>query len=187
MKIVVFSNQTRDFFIKPDSSLITDSKDFFVPGFFKGISITTAIVVKISRSAKCISKQYAERYYNELSVGLILYPEDLLKPDVVHFSICKVLTADNTSYVAENFFPKEEITRFGQLAFIVDSDVKFSYSAKEDFLNLIDESIEEASGYSSLKCGDLLFLEISERSSVSTGNNIKLSYSDKICLDFCIR
>jgi 2-keto-4-pentenoate hydratase/2-oxohepta-3-ene-1,7-dioic acid hydratase in catechol pathway len=187
VKIVVFSNSTGNFFIKPDSSLITDSKDFFVPDFFNGISIATAIVIKISKSAKCISSQYAERYYNEFSAGLILYPENLLKTNPGYFTINRVLTADNTAYINDTFHPKEELSKIGQLAFSVDREVKFDFTASNDFLNEINKAIEDITLYSSLKCGDLIMLEINERIPVSEENNIKLSYSERICLDFCIR
>lgn len=98
-----------------------------------------------------------------------MYPENLLKSACVNlFSIGKALSPDNTAYVTDRFLPIDEIRKI-------------------DFQTEIDKSIEEVSKYSSLKSGDLIFIEIIERVPVNIGNNLKLSYSDQVYLDFCIR
>lgn len=188
MNIIVFPHKTKEFFFKPDSSLVRDSKDFFPPDFVKEISVALSVVVKIAKAAKHTPSEHANRYYNEWGFGLILYPENLLKSACVNlFSIGKALSPDNTAYVTDRFLSIDEIRKIDYLKFTIDNIVLFNNILEIDFQTEIDKSIEEVSKYSSLKSGDLIFIEIIERVPVNIGNNLKLSYSDQVYLDFCIR
>jgi len=179
VNIVVVSHNTGNFFFKPDNTLVRDSKDFFPPGFVTDISVALSVVVKISRSSKCTLREYAGRYYNEWGFGLILYPENLL--------VEKAISMDNTAYVTEKLLPIDKINNIGQLNFLLDNTLVFDNTIGDNFQTEINKSIEDISKYSSLKSGDLIYIEATERIPASIGNRLKVSYSGQTYLDFCIR
>lgn len=188
MNIVVFSNKTGIFFFKPDNTLVRDSKDYYIPGFVTEISVALSVVVKISRSAKCTLKEYARRYYHEWGLGLVLYPDNILKAESTNlFSSGRALSLDNTTYEMQKLFPVDEIGKNGKIEFLSGTSILYCNTLETGFLEEIDKSIEEISRHSSLKNGDLIYIEVTERIPVNIGNNLKVSYSGQSCLDFCIK
>ncbi|MEN6619632.1 MAG: hypothetical protein ABFC28_09130 [Rikenellaceae bacterium] len=188
MNIIVFPHKIQEFFFKPDSSLVRGSEDYFPPDIVKEMSVALSVVVKIAKSAKCISGGFAARYYNEYGLGITIYPDNLINSALnTIFSSGKALSSDNTAYVTEKFFSIDNIRNGGCLVFMINEKVIFNSSFGSELKADIDKSLEDATQYITLKRGDLLFLELTEREPVNIGDNLKLSYSRQNYLDFCIR
>lgn len=64
-------------FMKPDSSIIKKNKPFFLPDFSNNIQYETELVVKIDKLGKAISKRFASRYYNEITLGIDITARDM--------------------------------------------------------------------------------------------------------------
>jgi len=64
-------------FMKPDTALLRNGKPFYIPDFSTNIQYEAEIVVKINRLGKNISRKFAHRYYNEITVGLDMTARDL--------------------------------------------------------------------------------------------------------------
>jgi len=187
VKIIVFPNKTKDFYCKPDNTQNRNSSDFFLPDFFNDTSVAISLAVKINKSVKFTSQEFAKRYYSEWGLGITFYPENLIKSTKNFFLAAKILSADNTAFLSERFLPLEEIGKNEYLNFIVDNTLVYNNQLANDILNEINKSIEEASKFLTLKCGDFIFIELMERLPVNIGNHLKLSYSDQTYLDLCIR
>ncbi|MBI3501721.1 MAG: fumarylacetoacetate hydrolase family protein [Bacteroidetes bacterium] len=67
------------FFLKPDTSLLTDNKPFFLPSFSNDIHYECEIVLKINRLGKHIDEKFAHKYYDELTVGIDFTARDIQK------------------------------------------------------------------------------------------------------------
>ncbi|MBQ9212727.1 MAG: fumarylacetoacetate hydrolase family protein, partial [Bacteroidales bacterium] len=57
------------FFLKPETALLRNHYDFYIPDFSQQIEYETEIVLKICKLGKCIDKKFANRYYDEITVG----------------------------------------------------------------------------------------------------------------------
>ena len=68
-------------FMKPDSALLKDSKPFFIPDFSKQIDYETELVVRICRLGKNIAPRFAHRYYDAVTVGIVIGPEGGFAPE----------------------------------------------------------------------------------------------------------
>ncbi len=168
--------------------MVRDSKDFFPPDIITNISVAVSFVVKISKSAKYTYKEFANKYYSEYGLGVVIYPENLLKSTKSDIISCgNIFSLDNTSYVSDFFTHVEEIKSDNSLILKIDDIAIFEELLGVKIIEKIDTSIEEVSKYSSLKSGDLLFIELSKRINVKVGSNLNLSYGGKYYLDFCIR
>tara|TARA_Y100000385_G_scaffold291956_1_gene374638 strand:+ start:5654 stop:6253 length:600 start_codon:yes stop_codon:yes gene_type:complete len=64
------------FFVKPDTSLLRTNL-FYIPPFSDNIHYEVEFVVKICKVGKSISSKFANRYYEEVSIGLDLTARDL--------------------------------------------------------------------------------------------------------------
>ncbi len=188
MNIVVYSSDSGNFFFKPDNTLVRDSKDFFPPRFVTEISVALAIVVKISKSCKFTSMEYAGRYYNELGAGILIFPENLIKADNLGLScLGKALSLDNTTYISEKLHNIGEISQPGEISLLLDNNTLLKKLVDNSTKALIAEAIENITQYSTLKSGDLIYIYSSEKIPVNIGSNIKLSHFSEVTLDFNIR
>lgn len=70
-------DQTPIMFIKPETALLRNGFDFYIPEFSKQVEYETEIVLKISRVGKCVDKKFAHRYYDQVTVGLDITARDL--------------------------------------------------------------------------------------------------------------
>ena len=66
-------------FLKADSSLLKDSKPFFIPDDLGRIEYETELVVRICRLGKTIPERFAHRYYDAVTVGIDFTARDLQK------------------------------------------------------------------------------------------------------------
>jgi acylpyruvate hydrolase len=183
MNIAVFSEKSGEFYFKPDNTLVRGASDFFMPAFIQKLSASNAIVIRIIRPAKYISAQFAKRYYDEIGFGILLYPDNLMEGSTI-LSSGTSLALDRTSYTTEEFFSKEDLSE--ELTFS-NKEKRFTYTIGVQYLEKVDIAIEKISMYSSLKSGDLIFIELSNRYEIAAETEIEITYSDKSLLDFFIR
>lgn len=176
-------------FMKPESALLKDGKPFFYPDFSKNIHYETEIVVKISRLGKSIAKRFAHRYYDEVSVGIDFTARDLqadLKKMGMPWEISKAF--DNSAVVGE-FINKEELVGGSGFDFSLrlnEQEVQKGNTA--DMIHSIDELIEYASQFFTLKIGDLIFTGTPVGvGPVSIGDRLEGFIGERKLLDFHVR
>lgn len=152
-------------FIKPDSSLChapgevcATNNPFFLPDFSDEIHYETEIVVKICKLGKNISAKFAHRYYNEVTVGLDLTARDLqrkLRAAGMPWEICKGF---DQSAVIGQFEPLDTVGDIQNLTFHMDINGKTVQTGlTADMIFTVDQVIEYASRFFTLKIGDLIF------------------------------
>ena len=64
-------------FLKPDTALLNNNQDFYLPDFSKDIHYETEVVVKIIKAGKHIDEKFAHRYYDSISLGVDFTARDL--------------------------------------------------------------------------------------------------------------
>jgi 2-keto-4-pentenoate hydratase/2-oxohepta-3-ene-1,7-dioic acid hydratase in catechol pathway len=152
-------------FIKPDSSLsyasastAQNNNPFFLPDFSDEIHYETEVVVKICKLGKNISAKFAHRYYNEVTVGLDLTARDLqrkLRGAGMPWEICKGF---DQSAVLGEFQPLEKVGDLQNLNFHMDINGKtVQQGCTSDMIFTVDQVIEYASRFFTLKIGDLIY------------------------------
>lgn len=122
---------------RPDTTWVRKDEDFYVPEFIDSLSCSKVICAKISRPGKCVSKKFAERYFDSMGCGLILYPENLL--DGSAESYAQACCVGHTTYIPLPETPKSSFTEIER--------------------SLICEAIEKASGFSLFRTGDIIAVE----------------------------
>lgn len=145
-------------FMKGDSSLLKDSKPFFIPDFSNEVHYETEIVIKIDRLGKNIAERFAHRYYNELTVGIDFTARDLqsrLRAEGLPWEISK---AFDSSAAIGTFIPVDRVGDVNRVPFHLDINGKRVQAGNtSDMIFKIDEIIAYVSRFFTLKIGDLIY------------------------------
>ncbi len=148
--------KTPVFFLKPDTAILKNNEAFYYPAFSKDIHYEAELVVKISKMGKSISKQFADRYYNEISLGIDFTARDLqteCKKKGLPWEISKSFDG---SAVVGKFIPKDSI-KFPLNFSLELNGVLKQMGVTTDMLFSIEDIISFVSQFITLKVGDLIF------------------------------
>jgi len=64
-------------FLKPDTALLRDNKDFYFPGFSSEIHHEIELVLRISKEGRHISEKFASNYYDAIGLGIDFTARDI--------------------------------------------------------------------------------------------------------------
>lgn len=145
-------------FMKPDTALLKNGLDFYLPEFSTEIHHEVELVVKICKVGKHIAQKFAHKYYTQVSLGIDFTARDLqrlLKAKGLPWEQAKAF--DNSAFVGR-WLEKDTLGDLNDIHFSLsknDQLVQLGHSAK--MLWKIDELIAYVSKYFTLKTGDLIF------------------------------
>lgn len=147
------------FFLKPDSAILRNGEDFYYPEFSKKIDYECEIVVKINRLGKCIPRDYAKNYYDEIALGLDLTLRDkqqIAKEKGLPWTLSKGF--DYSAPISHFFSLNDMDKNIQDINFqLKKNDVIVQQANTNQMINTVDEIIEYVSKYMTLKIGDLIF------------------------------
>ncbi len=145
-------------FMKPDSALLKNNKPFFLPDFSKEIHYETEIIVKINRIGKNISEKFADRYFDEIGLGIDFTARDLqrkLKQEGKPWELCKGFDG---SAVIGTFYPKKEFKDIQNINFhLIQNGIEVQNGNSKDMIFPINKIISYISQFFTLKIGDIIF------------------------------
>ena len=64
-------------FLKPDTAILLKKQPFFIPDFSDDVHYEVEVLVKINRVGKHIDKKFANKYYNEIGLGIDFTARDV--------------------------------------------------------------------------------------------------------------
>ena len=145
-------------FLKPDSAILLKNQPFFIPEFSDNIQYEVELIVKINRVGKYIAPDYADKYYDQIGLGIDFTARDLqqdLKQKGLPWEKAK---AFDGSAVIGNWVSKSNFKNIDQLSFGLKKNGRLVQSGNsQQMLWNIDELIAYVSQYFTLKIGDVIF------------------------------
>ena len=145
-------------FLKPETAILRKKQPFFIPDFTSDVHHEIEVVVKINKLGKHIEAKFAHKYYNEITVGIDFTARDLqseLKKAGLPWERAKGF--DGSAMVGK-FVEKNQFKDLQNLDFSLRiNDKTVQAGNTKNMLFTIDQIIEEASKYFTLKIGDLIF------------------------------
>jgi len=145
-------------FLKPETSLLRNHYDFYIPDFSSRVEYETEIVVKIGKMGKAIDKRFASRYYDEITVGLDITARDLqndFRSKGLPWFLSKGF--DQSAPIGD-FVPKTDFESLNNLNFCLKCNGNVVQSGNTaDMIFGIDDIIAYISQFVTLKVGDLIF------------------------------
>ncbi|MDD2595591.1 MAG: hypothetical protein PHD11_07255, partial [Bacteroidales bacterium] len=79
MNIVVVPLNSTSYYTRPDTTLEKESKDYYCPDDVSLLSLSVSVNIKIIKAGKAVAKRFADRYYNEFGIGVMMYGESIIK------------------------------------------------------------------------------------------------------------
>ena len=145
-------------FLKPDTALLNNNQDFYLPDFSTDIHYETEVVVKINKPGKHIDEKFAHRYYDAVSVGVDFTARDLqamLKAKGLPWERAK---AFDGSAVIGSFLPLADVGNIADLNFSMSLNGQKVQSANTaEMVFSVDKVIAFVSRFITLKTGDLIY------------------------------
>jgi len=176
-------------FMKPDTALVKGNKPFFYPDFSKDIHHELEIVIKICRVGKNIPEPFANRYFEEFTVGI-----DFTARDIQMISKEKGLpwetskSFDNSApvgtFVSKKDFPDVHLLNFGLML----NDKKVQTGNTSQMIFTFEYLIAYVSRFFTLQMGDLIFTGTPAGvGPVKPGDHLAADIEGNVLLDFEIK
>lgn len=179
------------FFMKPDTALLRNNEDFYIPNFSNNLHYETELVIKIDRVVKAIDKKFAPRCYTQIGIGIDFTARDIQNECIANgtpWEICKAF--DKSAPVSMEFIPLTDLG--GDIKNInfhmnINGERRQTGNSK-DMIFDVDTIIEYLSQFVTLKIGDLIFTGTpSGVGAVKIGDHLEAYLEDRKLLDFHIR
>jgi acylpyruvate hydrolase len=177
------------FFLKPDTALLRNNNPFFIPDFSKNVHYEVEIILKINRLGRSIEENFANRYFDEIGVGIDFTARDL--QDICRekghpWEISKAF--DNAAAVGK-FISKSQFKDLTNLQFRLDINGKTVQNGNTcNMIFNFEKIISYVSKYISFRIGDLIFTGTpSGVGAVKIGDRLQAYIEDKCLLDFLIK
>ncbi|MFN5324349.1 MAG: fumarylacetoacetate hydrolase family protein [Bacteroidota bacterium] len=183
------SNENPVIFLKPETAVITGKLPFFIPDFSNEIHHEVEIVIRINKTGKNIEERFANRYYDDVTVGIDFTARDLqteLKSKGLPWELAKSFDG---SAPFGSFIGKSEAFQNGAISFSLKKNGETVQSGNTtDMLFSIDFIISFVSRFITLKKGDLIFTGTPKGvAAVKKGDTLEGFIGDKKLIDLKVR
>ncbi len=177
------------FFFKPDTCLLRKNQPFFYPNFSNEIHYELEVVLKICRLGRNISERFANRYYNEVGLGIDFTARDLQRDCKAKGLPWEIAKAFDGSAPISEFKGKAEFPDLGNLDFWLEKNGEVVQRGNTgDMTFNFDQLIAHISKYTTLKIGDLIYTGTPAGvGPVAIGDRLKGYLGGELMLDFFVR
>ena len=142
------------FFVKPDTALLRTNM-FYIPPFSNNIHYELELVVKIKKVGKSISKRFAHKYYDEISLGLDLTARDLQEECKEKGMPWEIAKGFDSSAPIGKWYQKKDLKSLD--FYLLKNGEKVQEGNPSQMVFDVDSIIEYVSKFMTLKKGDLIF------------------------------
>lgn len=145
-------------FMKPKNAILLPGKPFYYPEFSDNVQYECELVVKICKNGRYVNAKFADKYYNEVTVGIDFTARDLqqeLKSKGLPWELAKAF--DGSAAVGQ-FVPITPDISFNDLPFeLIKNGERVQTGKASDMIFNINQIIEFVSQYITVNIGDLIF------------------------------
>jgi 2-keto-4-pentenoate hydratase/2-oxohepta-3-ene-1,7-dioic acid hydratase in catechol pathway len=148
------------FFLKPDSAVLAHRHPFYIPDWTNDVHYEVELLVRISKLGKAIAPEFADRYYDAISLGIDFTARDIqaeVKSKGQPWEKAKAF--DGSAVIGRQWIPLEELNGgIQEQAFHLNrnGDVVQHGQAK-DMIFDVNQIIAHVSRFMTLKLGDVIF------------------------------
>ena len=145
-------------FLKPDSAILAKKQPFFIPPFSNDIHYEVEVLVKINKVGKHIGEKFANKYYDEIGLGIDFTARDVQNKCKEKGLPWEKAKGFDGSAVISEFISKESLGDLNNLSFSLHKNEELVQDGNtKAMLWKIDELISYVSQFFTLKKGDVIF------------------------------
>ncbi|MES2591797.1 MAG: fumarylacetoacetate hydrolase family protein [Bacteroidota bacterium] len=177
------------FFMKPDTALVKDNQPFYYPEFSKEIHHEVELAIKINKPGKNIQTQFANKYYDEIGIGIDFTARDLQEECKKKGLPWEKAKAFDGSAPLGKFVNKSQFADEKNINFSLNlNGNKVQQGNTADLLFSFNEIIAYVSKFFTLKTGDLIYTGTPEGvGPVKIGDRLEAFIEDQKLLDFEVK
>ncbi|MFO7869089.1 MAG: hypothetical protein R6U95_07305 [Bacteroidales bacterium] len=163
----------------PDSSIIRNNEDFYIPNFDSHIRAYAGIYIKISKIGKCIEAQFSHRYFSEIGVAINFIAQNTLAKLQSLSASTDIARGFDKSFAASNTTISKEflLSHSTKELTIAHTHTIHSYTLTPEDFEHIGTLLSQLSQYITLKIGDFFFIpfmQIPDSIKISDSFTVKL-------------
>lgn len=177
------------FFMKPDTAVIKDGQPFYYPDFSKEIHHEVELILKINKPGKNIAAEFANKYYDEIGIGIDFTARDLqMQCKEKGLPWEKSKSFDGSAALGE-FIDKKKFAAMNNINFhLTINGNTVQKGNTKDLLFSFDAVIAYVSKFITLKTGDLLYTGTPEGvGNVKIGDRLEAYIENQKLLNFEIK
>lgn len=145
------------FFLRSDNTLTNSGKTLYTPAWSRDMHYVPVLVVRIGRVGKSIESRFADKYYQELAIGISF-------TDIQYYQQTSALGLDSSlaydfdgALITSHFFPKEEMPKtISHLILNGEERTEEKIIIQSISSDRIHETISTISHYYLIKMGDCI-------------------------------
>lgn len=146
------------FFLKPDSALVISNRPFFYPDFSNDVHHELEVVIRINRLGRSIEERYADRYFNEIALGVDFTARDLQSEQKKKGLPWEIAKGFDYSAPVSDFRPVENYPDIHRLSFRLNLNGKTVQDGNTSLMIFsFEKIIAYVSRFMTLKTGDLIY------------------------------
>lgn len=176
-------------FLMPETALIQRNQPFFYPDFSNNVHHEVELVIKINRLGKNISEKFANRYYDEIGIGIDFTARDLQNAASASGLPWAISKGFDGSAPIGQFVNKSELGDLKNIDFSLEKNGQVVQQGNSgDMLFSFDAIIAYVSRFFTLKIGDLIYTGTPMGvGPVQIGDNLVAKIGDRELLNFYVR
>jgi 2-keto-4-pentenoate hydratase/2-oxohepta-3-ene-1,7-dioic acid hydratase in catechol pathway len=145
-------------FMKPQSALLTDNRDFYYPNFTKDLHYECELVLRICKNGKSIGEKFAASYYDAITVGIDFTARDLQQHQKEKGLPWEIAKAFDASAVIGSWVKVDQDQKNNPLEFdLYQNGQQVQHGNTSHLLFSFNAIIVYISQFFSLNTGDLIF------------------------------
>lgn len=153
--------------MRPDTTWEKDNEDFYPPEFVDELTYSPVLSARILKPGRSVGRKFASRYYDSVGFGVLLYPENML--DGTPEGYAQAICLDHTSFLPTPMFQPQRLEEDGRFSLFRNEVELFTFDRPS--LNMIEDALVEATKLLYIRTGDLIAIELSARTPLTTRNN----------------
>jgi 2-keto-4-pentenoate hydratase/2-oxohepta-3-ene-1,7-dioic acid hydratase in catechol pathway len=176
-------------FMKPDTALVKGNKPFFYPDFSSDVHHECEIFIKICRVGKNIAENFADRYFEELTVGIDFTARDIQQRSKEKGHPWETAKAFDNSAPVGVFVSKAEFADVHTMNFgLALNEKKVQAGNTSEMIFSFEYLIAYASRFFTLQMGDLIFTGTPAGvGPVKPGDHLVADIEGRVLLDFEVK
>ena len=145
-------------FLKPDTALLKENKDFYYPEFSKRIDYEVEVVLRICKEGKHVQEKFASSYFDQIGLGIDFTARDVQqhhKEKGLPWELAKAF--DNSAPISK-MISKEDFADLYNIDFRLDKNqVTVQQGNTNALIFSFERIITFVSQYITLRKGDLIY------------------------------
>ena len=176
-------------FLKPDTALLKNNSDFFIPEFSNDIHYEVEVVLRICKEGRHVAEKFAPSYFDQIGLGIDFTARDIQQKHKEKGLPWELAKAFDHSAAVSQMEAKESFGDLYQLEFsLLKNQQGVQQGNTRDLIFSFEKIISFVSQYITLRKGDYIFTGTPAGvGPVAMGDRLEGFIGEKKLLDFYIR